>query len=191
LVLALTCLVHCRAWPVAADTGRGKPARQGAAAGRRSSVVLGRGAEGLPREVAEMREAILVAVQSGRLEDLRFAIELNELKPELGAAAGSDPVAHLRSLSGDGTGREILAVLGALLEGGYAAIPAGQDIENSRVYVWPYFAELPLATLTPAQQVELDRLVSPAEAKAMRTAGKWGWWRLAIGAAGTWLSFGR
>jgi type II secretory pathway component PulL len=57
--------------------------------------------------------------------------------------------------------------------------------------VWPYFAELPLATLTPAQQVELDRLVSPAEAKAMRTAGKWGWWRLAIGAAGTWLSFGR
>jgi hypothetical protein len=191
LVLAVACLVHCRAGPVAADTGRSKSRKQGSAAAWRSSAVLGYGADGLPRAVAEMREAILVAVQSGRIEDLRFAIELNELKPELGAAAGSDPIAHLRSLSGDETGREILAVLGSLLEGGYAAIPAGKDIENSRVYVWPYFAEMPLGTLTPAQEAELDRLVSPAEARAMRAAGKWSWWRLAIGAAGTWLSFGR
>jgi hypothetical protein len=190
LVLAVTCLVHCCAWPVGADTRRSASTKRGSAA-QGASAILGHGAEGLPRAVAEMREAILVAVQSGRIEELRFAIELNELRPELGAAAGSDPIAHLRSLSVDGTGRDILAVLGTLLEGGYAAIPAGSDIENSRVYVWPYFAEVPLGTLTPAQQAELDRLVSPAEAKAMRAAGRWSWWRLAIGAAGTWLSFGR
>ena len=191
LVLALTCLVHWSAGPVAADANRGKSVKQGKAAPARSSTVVGYGAEGLPRGVADMREAILAAVQSGQIEDLRIAVELNELKPELGAAAGTDPIAHLKALSGDGEGREILAVLGNVLEAGYAAIPAGKDIENNRVYVWPYLAEVPLATLTPAQEVELYRLVAPNEAKAMRAARKWTWWRLAIGADGTWLTFGR
>ena len=55
----------------------------------------------------EMRDAILEAVHSGRIEDLRHAIELNELKPDFGAAPGVDPIQHLKSLSRDGTGTEI------------------------------------------------------------------------------------
>jgi hypothetical protein len=192
LVLALTPLVYY--WSAAlgtADPKAGKSVGRSGAAPVRSTAVVSYDTNALPRGVAEMRNAILTAVQSGEIEDLRFAVELNELKPELGAAAGSDPIAHLKSLSGDGEGREILAVLGKLLDGGYALVPTGKDIENNRVYIWPYLAEVPLGTLSPAQQVELYRLVSPAEADAMRAAKKWTWWRLAIGADGTWLSFGR
>jgi hypothetical protein len=41
--------------------------------------------------------------------------------------------------------------------------------------------------LTPAQEVDLNRLTSPADAKAMREKKKWTWWRLSIGADGTFL----
>jgi len=71
------------------------------------------------------------------------------------------------------------------------ALPLGRDLENNRIYIWPYFAEVPLAKLTPAQEVELLRLVPPAAVKAMRAAGRYTHWRLAIGADGTWHSFRR
>ena len=147
------------------------------------------GAAKLPAPVAEMREAILAAVRSGNIEDLRHAFELNELKPELGPEPVGDPVAYWRKVSGDGEGREVLAALAELLDAGYVTLPLGRDLENNRIYIWPYFAEVPLGKLTPAQQVELLRLVPPAAAKEMMTNGKYTWWRLAIGADGTWHSF--
>lgn len=138
-----------------------------------------------------MRDAILSAVNDGRIEDLKIAIELNELKPSFGAEPGGDPIAHLKRLSADGEGHEILAILGELLDGEYAVIPGGRDIENNRIYVWPRLAELPLAELTPAQAVELLRLVPFAVAKEMKEKGRYAYWRLAIGADGTWHSFER
>jgi hypothetical protein len=137
-----------------------------------------------------MREAILSAVRSGRIEELRHAWELNELKPDLGVAlADGDPIAHWKRISGDGEGREVLAALGEILDSGYVVLPLGRDLENNKVYVWPYFAEVSLDKLTPAQEVELLRLVSPAALKDMRAAGKYTHWRIAIGADGTWHSF--
>src|SRR5258705_13690998 len=53
----------------------------------------------LPVPVQEMREAILSAVRSGRIEDLRYAYELNELKPELASEPVADPVAFWRQIS--------------------------------------------------------------------------------------------
>lgn len=144
----------------------------------------------LPVPVQDMREAILAAVRLGRIEELRHAWELNELKPDLGVPlAGGDPIAHWKQLSGDGEGREILAVLGEILEAGYVTLPLGRDLENNRIYVWPYFAEVALDKLSPAQEVELLRLVSPAALAEMRQAGKYTHWRIAIGADGTWHSF--
>src|SRR5262249_31355558 len=96
------------------------------------------GTDGLPPPVEEMREAMLSAVRSGRIEDLRYAWELNELKPDLGLAS-SDPIAHWKQISGDGEGREILAALAQILDAGYVVLPLGADIENNRLYVWPYF----------------------------------------------------
>ena len=87
---------------------------------------------------------------------------------------------------------EVLAVLALaclLLDTGYATVPLGRDLENNRIYIWPYFAEVPLGKLSPAQQVELLRLVPPATAKEMMGTGKYTYWRLAIGADGTWHSF--
>lgn len=136
-----------------------------------------------------MREAIFSAIKSGRIEDLRFAYELNELKPDLGDDPGGDPVAYWKKISGDGAGYEILAVLAGLLEAGYVELPVGRDLENNKVYVWPYFAEVPLGRLDPAQEVELLRLVPPERAKEMKAVGKYSYWRIAIGADGVWHSF--
>ena len=138
-----------------------------------------------------MRAAILSAVEVGDIEELRGAIELNEMKPDFGAPPGSDPIAYLKSQSSDGAGREMLAVLGRLLDSSWIAIPAGRDVENNRIYVWPHFAETSLAKLTPSDEVALYRLLSPAEARQMRDTDRWTWWRLSIGADGVWHGFTR
>jgi hypothetical protein len=150
------------------------------------------GSDRLPGPVQDMREAILSAVRAGRIEELGHAWDLNELKPDVGVAlADGDPIAHWKRISGDGEGREILAALGEILDAGYVVLPLGRDLENNRVYVWPYFAEVALDKLTPAQEVEFLRLVSPSALKDMRSVGKYTHWRIAIGADGTWHSFRR
>lgn len=148
-------------------------------------------AKPLPAPVAEMREALLAAVHSGRIEDLVTPLQWNELPPEIADASVSDPIAHWKAQSGDGEGREILAVLGRILDMPHAREPFGRDVENNAIYVWPYLAAADLAKLTPAEEVDLYRLMSPAEAKAMREGKRWTWWRLAIGADGTWHTFRR
>jgi hypothetical protein len=143
----------------------------------------------LPAPVADMRDAILAAAHTGRIEELAVPLDWNELKPDLGTAPGEDLIAHLKKISGDGEGRELLAVLANILEMKPAALPLGRDIENNTIYVWPYLAESKLEALTPSEQVDLLRLMTPEQAKAMRDAKKWTWWRLTIGADGTWHSF--
>lgn len=143
----------------------------------------------LPTPVQEMREAILTAVRSGDIEDLRLALEWNELRPHVADEPVDDPIAYWKRISGDGEGREILAVLAEILECDHAALPIGDDVENNLVYVWPGLSEAELSQLTPQQEVALYRLVGPAEVKAMRESGRWQWWRLAIGADGTWHTF--
>lgn len=143
----------------------------------------------LPVPVEEMRQAILAAAHSGNIEDLREPLDWSEMKPVVAAAAGEDPIAHWKKTSGDGNGREILAVLAEILPMRAAELPLGKDLENNIIYVWPYLAEMDLSKLSPAQEVDLLQLVGPAEAKAMREKKKWTWWRLTIGADGTWHSF--
>jgi hypothetical protein len=72
-----------------------------------------------------------------------------------------------------------------------STLPFGNDIENNLIYVWPYLAVRPLDKLTPTEDVDLYRLVTPAEAVEMHKKRRWTWWRLAIAADGTWLSFKR
>jgi hypothetical protein len=187
-------LFHPLSEPAAAKSSVKPPDRSTAAKERAASPAgvpqVHYGTDALPPPVEEMREAILSAVRSGRIEDLRHAWDLNELKPDLGVAT-SDPIGHWKQISGDGEGREILAALAQILDAGYVVLPLGADIENNRLYVWPYFAEVPLDRLTPAQEVELLRLVSPAALKDMRSAGIYTHWRIVIGADGTWHAFRR
>ena len=189
-LLATLLLVHCLGCeaPVFAQGAKPGSPKKGQARSA-AATEINYGTAKLPAPVADMREAILGAVRSGRIEELRHAFELNELKPELGPGLVPDPIAHWKQISGDGEGREVLAALAEILDAGYVTLPLGRDLENNRIYIWPYFAEVPLASLSPAQQVELLRLVPPAAAKEMIANGKYTYWRIAIGADGTWHSF--
>jgi hypothetical protein len=142
--------------------------------------------DNLPRPVLDLREALTAAVESGKIEELTQTYAESHVKPDIGAAAGTDPAAHWKRLSGDGLGREVLAALSLILEAGYTEIRRGADIENNKLYVWPYFAETPLSKLTPRQEVELLRLVPASVAREMKEKGKYTHWRLVIGADGTW-----
>jgi hypothetical protein len=188
LVLAGLLLVHAGTSPALERRG-GPGAPETERHGHLGAQVAPARAKPLPAPVEEMREAILAAAHSGRIEDLIVPLDWNEMKPDTAASAGEDPIARWKKLSGDGQGREILAVLANILEMPPAELPLGKDIENNIIYVWPYLAEAKLDQLTPAQEVDLLRLVSPEKAKAMQKAKKWTWWRLTIGADGTWHSF--
>ena len=191
LLLALAGLVHAVLAPssVCAQTKRGdRNAAHGGAgvAARPPAVILGRGASGLPPAVRDMRAAILAAAETGDIAELLAVMELGELRPEVGAPIGADPIAHLRSLSADGTGKEVLAVIVRLLEGGWAAIPGGRDIENNRIYVWPHLAEIGLDALSQEDQAALAALVGAEEARAIAGQRRYRGWRLSIGADGVW-----
>ncbi len=123
------------------------------------------------------------------MEDLRTAIELNEIKPAFSDGPVPDPIALLKQLSTDGHGFEILAAMANILDAGYATVPLGRDLENNRVYVWPHFAETGVSNLSPTAEVELHRLVPAAEARRMQEAGKYTFWKLGIGADGVWHFF--
>ena len=184
-LLALLGLVHAGgAW---AQTAKQKPA--GVAAAAKPVPAIHYGTDDLPEPVREMREAILTAVRSGKMEDLRIAVELNEIKPIVAEKPVSDLIQHWRQVSVDGEGWEILAILGQLLDAGYMVLPIGKDLENNRVHVWPYFAEMKLGTLTPAQEVELLRLVPGTAFRDMKQTGRYTHYKLGIGADGTWHFF--
>lgn len=136
-----------------------------------------------------MRQAILAAALSGHIEELRVPLDWNEMKPDVTPSVNDDPIAFWKKTSGDGEGREVLAALANMLQMRPAAMPLGKDPENSVIYVWPYLAEAELDALSPPEEVDLLRLVSPEAAKSMRDKKKWTWWRLTIGADGTWHSF--
>jgi hypothetical protein len=143
----------------------------------------------LPAPVEEMRQAILDAVQSGRLADLRVAIELNELKPDIAAAPNEDPIKTFERLSGDGTGADILRILGLLFDASPAILPLGRDLENNRLYVWPGFAEKPLAEWTASDKALAEQLEPAAGVARQHSEGRYLGWRLVIGADGTWHTF--
>ena len=140
----------------------------------------------LPAPVGRMRDRILEAARSGDISALHPVVEMNELKPTISFGGASDPVAYWKQTSGDGQGREIMAIMSEILEMPFARTDAGTSNE---MYVWPYLAVLPPDKLTPAQQVDLYRLVTPKEAKTMNEFGSYIHYRLGIGRDGTWHFF--
>ena len=70
----------------------------------------------LPPPVVAIRAKILEALAKNEIEALRIPIDWNELRPVFApGAAARDPIEVLKSLSFDGRGREILAILRAVL----------------------------------------------------------------------------
>jgi hypothetical protein len=143
----------------------------------------------LPPHVVDLRDAILTAARSGNIEELRSAFDVSGTVPDLGISPRSDPIKALKDRSDDPHGRDTLAAMIEILEMPPAALPLGNDIENNLIYVWPYLAARRIDTLTPSEQVDLFKLVSPAQAAEMRQRKRWLWWRLVIAADGTWTLF--
>lgn len=189
-LMLLMALVHAPA-ATSAFAQRAKSAPPAAQKGPQTPVPkapeVRYGSIGLPGPVLEMRDAIQAAVASGQIEELKIPIEMNEMKPNFGDGPVPDPIGHLKQASKDGDGREVLEALGKLLEAGYAILPMGRDIENNRIYIWPYFAETGVKDLTPVQEAELLKLVPEADIKDMREkGGRYSHWRVGIAADGTW-----
>lgn len=187
MLWAAAGLVHVAAVPEHAGAQTQRPRGNSLnPPGEIASVFTGRGVEGLPPAVADMRAAILAAVETDDIAEIKGAMDLNELPPDVGAQPGGDPIQHLRSLSSDGSGKDVLAAIGKLLEGTWAAIPGGRDIENNRIYVWPRFAELPPLGPDDTDKAALVELVGEEAARGMIENRSYEGWRLSIGADGVW-----
>lgn len=140
----------------------------------------------LPEKVAETRKLILEAARSGDIETLRPVLESNEILPIISLNGVDDPIAHWKSQSSDGNGHEILAKIVEIFEAGFVRINKDTSEE---LYLWPYFAEVPLNKLTPTQKVELYQLLSHSDIKAMERHGKYNDIRAGIDRAGVWHFF--
>jgi hypothetical protein len=151
-----------------------------------AEVQLGRDITRLPPQVQRMRQAILQAAVTGDIEQLRVPIEMNEIHPVFAKSHIPDPIAYLKSVSADGNGREMLAILFNILTAGYAIANPGTKDE---MIVWPYHAVIPLNALTPSQEVEIYRFLPPARLKEMIAQGKYKFYSAGIGPDGVWHYF--
>jgi hypothetical protein len=141
--------------------------------------------QSLPAPVKQTLQEIFETAQSGDIEAMRPVLESNELKPMVATAHVDDPVAFWKKNSADGEGRDVLAALLNILSTGF--VKSGQG--NDAIYVWPYLAEMDLTKLTPAQEVELYRIVPREQALAMKKSGKYSYYRLGVSPTGVWQYF--
>lgn len=142
----------------------------------------------LPEPVKRLREKLLEAAKTGDINQLKPIIDANKSPPNLGADEDQDkdPIAFLKTLSGDPEGREILAILSEILDAGYVHVDVGTPQE---AYIWPYFARYPIDALTPPQMVELFRILTSSDFDEMKSFGAYMFYRVGIAPDGTWTYF--
>ncbi len=140
----------------------------------------------LPQPAARMRERILAAAKSGELKKLVTAMQTNETMPIFSLGDDKDPAAFWRKTYPDSDGVEVLAILIGILEAPFVHVEKGTPQE---MYLWPYFARMPLKSLTPEQKVELFRIVTGADYKDMLDFGAYSFYRVGIGPDGIWHFF--
>jgi hypothetical protein len=194
VMIALGALVAGAAALVYAENDGGNSPRGGASG---AAIAAGGSAgqapqasydfDALPEPVRRMLEQIAEAAQSGEIEKMRPVLESNELKPMVAADYVQDPIGFWKKESADGSGRDVLAAMLDVMSSGFVRVGQGRD----EMYVWPYFAEADLSTLTPAQEVELYRVVSPSLAAPMKQENKYSYYRLGISPSGVWHYFMR
>jgi len=141
----------------------------------------------LPEPVQRMRRLIMEAAKSGDINRFRPLLGSPENGTQLSFAdQPEDQVDFLRSMSGDTKGYEIMAILLELLEAPFVQLAPGTDEE---LYVWPYFAAMPLQSLTPEQMVELMTLVTAGDYEGMEEFGAYNFFRVGISPEGEWVFF--
>jgi hypothetical protein len=139
----------------------------------------------LPAPVAALRQKIIAAAATGDPEKLRPVIAESG-NPQFGPDGTGDPIGYIKLQSGDGEGREMLAILSEVLEAGYVHVDVGTPDE---MYIWPYFARYPIDKLTPPQLVELFKLVYAGDYEDMLPDGVYTYFRVGIAPDGRWKYF--
>jgi hypothetical protein len=141
----------------------------------------------VPEPVRKMREQIVEAAASGDLERLRPLMGTGTEQTQVTVGEPTDdPIGTLKDLSGDPDGDEILAIMLDIVSTGFVHV--GQGTADD-MYVWPYFAEKDLKSLTPPERVELLRIVTAGDLSDMQEFGGYNFYRLGITPAGKWKFF--
>ena len=164
-----------------AAAGQTPPSAPGAA-GPEIATDLSR----LPPAVLRTRDRILAAARTGDLQTLVALMRANVNVPVFSHTQRQDPAAYWKETYPDSDGIEILSILISILDTQAARIDAGTPQET---YVWPYFARLPVKSLTPVQKVDLFRVVTGSDYKQMLERGRYVFYQVGIGPDGTWRYF--
>ncbi len=195
LVVALLC-AGLGAVPTAGDAAQtGGDDTSAAARGAASQTAtgdnvatdrVGRSPDRLPEPVRKTWQALVDAARSGDVEALRPLIAAQPEPPTFAFGGIDDPIDHLKSLSGDPDGREMLAILLEILEIGYVRVEAGTEND---MFIWPYFADVPLERLTAEQMVELFTILTAGDYQDMLSYGAYIFFRVGISPDGRWHFF--
>lgn len=140
----------------------------------------------LPPPVADMRRRLIEAARTGDLSAVQRLVTENRVIVKVDEQTIESVVLLWRSQYPDTEGLEVLSILISTLETGFVRVDAGTPNE---MYVWPYFAHVPLQSLGPPELVELLRLVTAYDHQQMLDAGTWTFFRLGIAPDGTWHYF--
>jgi hypothetical protein len=139
----------------------------------------------LPDPIRETLQSIVVAAQTGNIDEMLPVLEENELPPMLSSTAVGDPIAFWKKASADGKGQDILAAMLNVFSSGFLRKGEGKEA----MYIWPYFAEMDLTKLSPAQDVDFYRIVPPPLGIEMKKSGNYTYYRAGIAADGVWHYF--
>jgi hypothetical protein len=140
----------------------------------------------LPDAVRKKREEILAAARTGDLDKVAAIMKAQPTQPVFSFGGDNDPVVFWRTAFPDSQGIEVLSTLIEVLEMPFVQLDRGNPNET---YVWPYFHAVALDKLTPAQRVELFRLVTAFDYKEMQKFGSYNFFRVGITPDGTWQFF--
>lgn len=140
----------------------------------------------LPPPVSAMRDRLLEAARTGELAEVQRLVTENRVVVKLDEQPVDSVVLLWRSQYPDTAGLEALSILISTLEAGFVRVDAGTPNE---MYVWPYFAQVPLQALGNRELVELLRIVTAYDHQLMLDAGAWTFFRLGIAPDGTWHYF--
>ena len=110
----------------------------------------------------------------------------NETLPVFSLSDDKDPAAFWKANYPDSDGVEVLSILTEILEAPFVHVERGTPEE---MYLWPYFARMPLKRLSAEQKVALFRIVTGADYRDMIDFGAYSFYRLGIGPDGVWHYF--
>ena len=174
--------------PPAADTGAGiRPGEPPApAAPKGAGGEFATDFARLPAAVLAARARILATARTGDLQQLVALMHASGDMPAFTHTHRQDPAAYWKEIYPDSNGVEILSILISILQMEPVRVEAGTPQE---MYVWPYFARLPITSLTPEQKVELFQIVTGADYKGMLERGRYVFYQVGIGPDGAWRYF--